>query len=314
MRIHLEMSAPLYAEIDIISQCQLSCSYCSSFPLSGEKIRKEDIYAILDELSALSVFSVSLTGGEPTLHPDIIDIINDAATKMPIAMISTNGIRFAKIEFAKEFYNAAPSALVAISLDSTDSYTNNEYRGKGCAEAIKAIENCCDLGQPICISTVLTKGNIFEAEKIVDRFFPSVKKYRFFPQIPRSESEIIEKNDNYWKLLDQFSLRIRNRITEERDLNVVLPFKTVVIHKRGEIFNHIHSCCCPFTKIYISSQKKVYPCYYSEHHSNFLGDLNDHSISRIWRSRNAKEVRDRAVEECVCENPPFSNNVPIKYR
>jgi len=67
--------SPFLAQLVIIRRCNLSCSYCSEFDKVSNPIPAEILQERLRKLKSLGTFGVSLTGGEPTLHPQLPDLI-----------------------------------------------------------------------------------------------------------------------------------------------------------------------------------------------------------------------------------------------
>jgi MoaA/NifB/PqqE/SkfB family radical SAM enzyme len=68
--------SPFLAQLVIIRRCNLSCSYCSEFDKVSNPIPTEILQERLRKLKSLGTFGVSLTGGEPTLHPQLPDLIS----------------------------------------------------------------------------------------------------------------------------------------------------------------------------------------------------------------------------------------------
>jgi MoaA/NifB/PqqE/SkfB family radical SAM enzyme len=67
--------SPFLAQLVIIRRCNLSCSYCSEFDKDSNPIPTGILQERLRKLKSLGTFGVSLTGGEPTLHPQLPDLI-----------------------------------------------------------------------------------------------------------------------------------------------------------------------------------------------------------------------------------------------
>jgi len=102
-----EHPAPINVEIDLSNRCQMGCSFCafayvhSKGPLANRRTHKtgdlmntELAINIVDQLKDAGVRSITWSGGgEPTLHPDIVKIINHAY-KLDIDQgIYTNGLK-----------------------------------------------------------------------------------------------------------------------------------------------------------------------------------------------------------------------------
>jgi MoaA/NifB/PqqE/SkfB family radical SAM enzyme len=67
--------SPLLAQIVVIRRCNLSCGYCSEFDKTSDPVPFEILEERLEKLKELGTFGISLTGGEPTLHPDLPRLI-----------------------------------------------------------------------------------------------------------------------------------------------------------------------------------------------------------------------------------------------
>ena len=67
--------SPLLVQMVVIRRCNLSCGYCSEYDKSSNPVPVEVLEDRLRMLKALGTFGISLTGGEPTLHPELPRLI-----------------------------------------------------------------------------------------------------------------------------------------------------------------------------------------------------------------------------------------------
>jgi len=67
--------SPFLAHVVIIRRCNLSCGYCSEYDKVSDPIPVEVLEKRLRKLRSLGTFGISLTGGEPTLHPSLPQLI-----------------------------------------------------------------------------------------------------------------------------------------------------------------------------------------------------------------------------------------------
>src|SRR2546423_7600406 len=72
--------SPLLVQMVIIRRCNLSCGYCSEYDKSSEPVPVELLENRLRKLKELGTFGISLTGGEPTMHPDLPRLIRTCRT------------------------------------------------------------------------------------------------------------------------------------------------------------------------------------------------------------------------------------------
>lgn len=66
---------PWLAQLVVTRRCNLSCSYCSEYDKVSEPVPISLLTARLARLRELRTWAVCLTGGEPTLHPDLPDLL-----------------------------------------------------------------------------------------------------------------------------------------------------------------------------------------------------------------------------------------------
>ena len=67
--------SPFLAQMVVIRRCNLSCGYCSEFDKTSDPVPLEILEKRLEKLKDLGTFGISLTGGEPTLHPELPRLI-----------------------------------------------------------------------------------------------------------------------------------------------------------------------------------------------------------------------------------------------
>lgn len=89
---------PLVVHLELTRRCGIACKHCY---ISAGKARSNELSAsewknILVQLQELEVLSVYLTGGDPLLHPDCIEIVNFATNLGLSCNILTNGIEIDK--------------------------------------------------------------------------------------------------------------------------------------------------------------------------------------------------------------------------
>ena len=82
---------PIVAQIIPTRRCNLSCTYCNEFDRTSEPVPFEDLRQRIDKLADLGTSIVTLSGGEPLLHPDVADIVRHIRGRGAIATIITNG-------------------------------------------------------------------------------------------------------------------------------------------------------------------------------------------------------------------------------
>ena len=82
---------PVMAHIIPIRRCNLACKYCNEFDDFSKPIALETMKSRIDHLAWLGTTIITLSGGEPLLHPDLDDIIAHIRTYPIIVGLITNG-------------------------------------------------------------------------------------------------------------------------------------------------------------------------------------------------------------------------------
>ena len=82
---------PLLAHIIPVRRCNLACTYCNEFDDFSKPVPTEEMFSRIDKLGALGTAVVTISGGEPLLHPELDDVIRRIRSNGMIAGLITNG-------------------------------------------------------------------------------------------------------------------------------------------------------------------------------------------------------------------------------
>jgi MoaA/NifB/PqqE/SkfB family radical SAM enzyme len=84
-------SHPIMAHIIPIRRCNLSCTYCNEYDDYSKPVATEVMIARINRLADLGTSILTLSGGEPLLHPDLDEIIAAMRRRGVLAGMITNG-------------------------------------------------------------------------------------------------------------------------------------------------------------------------------------------------------------------------------
>ncbi len=82
---------PVLAHIIPIRRCNLSCTYCNEFDDFSKPIATEEMFRRIDCLASFGTTIITISGGEPLLHPELEKIIRRIRSCGAIAGLITNG-------------------------------------------------------------------------------------------------------------------------------------------------------------------------------------------------------------------------------
>ncbi|HEY1213705.1 MAG TPA: radical SAM protein [Bryobacteraceae bacterium] len=139
---------PSILYLEVVAACDMSCPMCVTLPYregSRSQLSREQIRTLLLEPAARrGMTSLVLGGGEPTLRPDVLDIVRDAVTCGFAVRFATNllHIKPAMLQGLIEVLDGEEHS-VAVSYDSLQTSAFQIIRGGDFLAGVEA--NCADL-------------------------------------------------------------------------------------------------------------------------------------------------------------------------
>ena len=107
---------PLLAHIIPTRRCNLACTYCNEFDDVSNPVPTEEMFQRIDRLGAMGTAIVTISGGEPLLHPDLDAIIARIRKNGMMAGLITNG--YLLVADRIERLNRAGLEYLQISIDN----------------------------------------------------------------------------------------------------------------------------------------------------------------------------------------------------
>jgi cyclic pyranopterin phosphate synthase len=177
--------------VSITDRCNLRCTYCMP-PDFADWLPGDHLLSVDEMLTVISVAvdngirSIRLTGGEPLVRPDVVEIVRriNALPDPPTITLTTNGLRLA--ELAGPLADAGLER-VNISLDTLDAerFKKLTFRDRY-GDVIAGIEAALAAGlHPVKVNTVLMRGiNDDEAVPLLRHAIAHGWHLRFIEQMP----------------------------------------------------------------------------------------------------------------------------------
>ena len=205
--------------VSLTDRCNLRCTYCMPHDFAAwmpteDLLSTDELMTILEVGIEAGIDEVRLTGGEPLLRPDIVEIVAriNSLPNPPKLSLTTNGIRLAAL--AQPLKDAGLER-VNISLDtlSAERFKAMTFRDRF-DDVLKGIKSARDADlTPIKINTVLMPGvNDDEAVGLLKWALDEGLKLRFIEQMPLDaggvwdRSTMVTADDVFHALNPVFSL------------------------------------------------------------------------------------------------------------
>lgn len=114
----LSTGHPVLVHIIPIRRCNLSCAYCNEYDTFSKPLALEVMFRRLDHLANLGTSIITISGGEPLLHPQLEQIIRRIRVRGMMAGMITNGYLLTQARI--ESLNDAGLEHLQISIDNVN--------------------------------------------------------------------------------------------------------------------------------------------------------------------------------------------------
>lgn len=212
-RVHRDL------RVSLTDRCSLRCTYCMPFNfdkwLPNETLlTASELVKVIEIAISQGISEVRLTGGEPLLRPDIVEIVSriNNLENAPELSMTTNGVALAKV--AKDLANAG-LRRINISLDTLDweRFKRLTFRDRY-DDVINGISAAREAGlDPIKINTVLMRDiNGDEALPLLKWAIQENLNLRFIEQMPLdagdswTRSNLITADEIFSQLNSEYDL------------------------------------------------------------------------------------------------------------
>lgn len=199
-RVHRDL------RVSLTDRCNLRCTYC--MPAEGvpwtptpELLTTDELLRIVDVAVSAGITEVRLTGGEPLLRPDIVDVVRGIAAMTshdgePVEVsMTTNALRLPRLAGP---LRDAGLTRVNISLDTLrpDRFLQMARRDRF-ADTLTGIQAADDAGfHPLKLNTVLLRGvNDDEAVDLLRWAVERGYEMRFIEQMPLDGGHIWQRSE-----------------------------------------------------------------------------------------------------------------------
>ncbi|MEY4492883.1 MAG: hypothetical protein RL355_232 [Actinomycetota bacterium] len=282
-RVHRDL------RVSLTDRCNLRCNYCLpeefSDWLPNEKLLTTDeLIRVIQVAVNCGITEVRLTGGEPLLRPDIVEIVSQISQleNAPQLSLTTNGIKLSSL--AQQLKDAGLSRI-NVSLDTLRPERFNELTHRDRFDDVqKGLKAAKDSGlAPIKINSVLMPGiNDDEAAELLQWALDEGFHLRFIEQMPLdaggiwNRAQMVTADDIFNKLEKSFTLTpvgARGSAPAEDFLVNGGPAKVGIIASVTRPF------CGDCDRLRLTSDGQIRSCLFARSETDLRSILRDKSIS-----------------------------------
>ncbi len=299
---------PLMVKIKLLWACNLGCHMCdywrqgSAMPLTYELLART-----LDDLAALGCRKVHFSGGEPTLRPDLPDLIAHTRQLKMRATLTTNGTLLTK-ELAKELVKAGLRSA-CVSIDSPVRSVHDRVRGapgafKRTLAGVRALRRAADrqgVSLPIRINTVVSRENYHTLHKLPELAHSiGADSLLLIPvddpggELLLSKRRLLDYNRRIAPALADRALALGLMHTPREAFPFGLSGEELSASREGWYAQGLYErqpCYAPWTHALIAADGRVAPCCSAPRVT--MGSLEEHSFAEVWQGAVYRGLRER---------------------
>lgn len=282
---------PLAVHVEVIAQCNLRCTHCFADPLprgARDSLTLDELDDLFHQLAALGSFRLGLTGGEPLLRKDLLEVL-DAATGAGLhPCLTTNGF-FLDDAMAREL-GRRELVWLNVSLDGATAATHDAVRGAGTFDTVvERLRRVRDVLR-FTLAFTITSDNAHEVDRCV-RLAEELGAHTavFRPVYPTGAAlkrpELMPTYEAYQSALR--TLASLSQSDESSDEHTLLPGRAMDSFSpqaRAQVAGRVvrgDGCGAANTVCSVSVDGRVNPC-------SFLGErfesasIRERSFREIW--------------------------------
>lgn len=289
--------------------CNLKCIHCRACPVDArppDDLATDEAMALIDRIAEFAKPVLVLSGGEPLVRDDILDIAAYGVQKGLKLALATNGTLVTPL-LADQIRDSGIQR-VSISIDGPDASSHDAFRRvQGAFDAAwQGVENLKRSGVPFQINTTVTKHNI---EKIPDILRMAIDRgavaLHMFLLVPAgcgkeiADDEMIDPQE-YERVLNWFYDRSKDAGIQLKATCAPHYFRIMRQRARAEgikITPETHGfeamtkgCLAGSAVCFVSHAGEVYPCGYLPVSA---GNVRTQGFAEIWQDAPVfRDLRD----------------------
>ena len=295
---------PYVVSWNLTYRCNLACEHCyldaggtslvntENFADRSE-LGTEECYRVIDDIAAFAPECLTiLTGGEPLLRRDILDIVRRAADRGLWVVVGTNGVRISE-NVAARLAEAGARGL-SLSLDALDPDRHDRFRRVRGAwqNTVEGAGILKRAGLPFIVQTTAGAHNLGELEAIADFAHErlAAKVWNLYFLVPTGRGQFVSDMTaaQYDGVLDAL-YRIQQKYTGRMLVNAkCAPHYVKTVLQNGDVDARIRIYSggaggCPAGTHYMGIRPNgdVTPCPYLP---VFAGSLRNTSLTDLWNT------------------------------
>lgn len=166
-----EIKPPLWILLELTHKCPLECAYCYNqldFAKTKDAMSKDDWFKVMDEAREMGAVQLGISGGEPLLNKDIVEIVKHANDLKFYTNLITSGVGAPKGIVKKLKDAGLKTVQLGIQSHDKDTMTLITNNKNSYDEKIAFAKEVKEAGLQLIINTCITRQNIHQVGEIIE--------------------------------------------------------------------------------------------------------------------------------------------------
>lgn len=299
-----------YALWEVTQRCNLECIHCRANASPTRKDKKnitgKHAESLINQLQKIGCPTLALTGGEPLLRKDIVDIVAYANSKKIKVRIQSNA-QLLTAPLADRLKQAGLFSY-GIGLDGSNPAINDKIRNKSGAfkKAIKAIKILKERNIKVHVEFTVTKINLNELKSTLD-LLERLGVDTFLARAALFSGRALSNNAEFRLTPDEYKKFLVQINSERKKRKIVLNCQDPLYHlvdqdlvgklkNYGDIYSGkiVTGCTAGINMIHIHADGDIGICTFLP--NIIIGNVFRNSLFDIWNNRNNNPEVKRLIQ------------------
>lgn len=292
------------ATVEILNICNFKCIHCYNQDIKHCVMDKQTAFNIIDQMKELGLERITITGGDPFMHPNFREIYEYCYEKNLEIAIFTNGYLIDKY---LDLLISKPPKQIEISLYGMDNDTYNKI----CKveDGFTKVSNNIDLiiknNLNLKLKTVIMMQNYLQYDSMID--FCKKRNLNFKAELSILKSKNFENNQTETRLQDEVYSLMFKKIKAEKIEIWKTNYEKAKIKENQHL---LYSCGAGKISLFVSSCGDISLCTFATFSNK---NIKDYSVKEIWDSFKEYLIleQDNNSKCAQCKYRVFCTNCPV---
>jgi len=289
----MEMGIPISVHVDVTYRCNERCEHCYLDHDDKGEMTTQEIKCLFDQLAAVGVFFLTLSGGEVFMRRDFLELVEHARNLQFNVKIKTNGVMIREREARRLRELGAEEIQISIYSHRPEVHDAITKVPGSLKRSLDAVQFLKSRGLKVVVSNVLMKVNRDDQQATHDMVRQLGVNYALDPTV----TPMMDGNRNVLDLRVDASA-LREVFNDASLVGNVEEFCAPPVAVDGDVLEG-YSCSAGLNSCYVSPYGDVFPCVQFPLPT---GNIRRQKFADIWyQSPQMNEVRSIRVKDLpVC--------------